>query len=278
MVKAVGNLLRRRLMKFCGESGLAVLLAGASIANGAEASSFTFDDSPSVSNWTFHNGPEYPGAAGRIDWLATEGHDKPGCLRLHHEFAKGGNYVQAISPDVSKSDIGAIRMWLKKPNAHRFGSGQSAVIAVCSSDAYRRLTVEHSGLARVLDMMGSPLDVDVTAGSLAIPLDAGFPVYLEGRPDMTFSAKASSMPLSPSRKHVHPGDTLEVRADAGVEVVDWRMPVGWPMPMRNAAGVYELRVPDVAVSGPVELIARLRGGLLPQISLRFSVEPRLLRL
>lgn len=163
-------------------------------------------------------------------------------------------------------------------DAHRFGSDHSAVIAICSPDADRLLAVEHRGLARVLDMMGSPLDVDTTSGSLVIPLEAGFPVYLEGRPDMTFSAKASSMPLSPSRKHAHPGDTVEVHADAGVAVVDWRMPAGWPIPMRNAAGVYELKVPDIAVSGPVELIARIRGNLSPQLPLRFSVEPRLLRL
>jgi hypothetical protein len=50
------------------------------------------------------------------------------------------------------------------------------------------------------------------------------------------------------------------------------------MPVRNSAGAFEVKVPDDAVSGPVELIARLRGGPSPGMPLRFSVEPKLLRL
>ena len=98
---------------------IVALLAGTCAAGGAETSAFTFDDAASVKSWTFHNCPEHPGATGGIDWLGTDGHTRPGCLRLHYEFAKGGNYVQAISPDVTKDDIGGLRLGLKKGAPHK---------------------------------------------------------------------------------------------------------------------------------------------------------------
>jgi hypothetical protein len=163
-------------------------------------------------------------------------------------------------------------------DAHRFSGDRSALVAICSPDVDKLLTVEHQGLGRIVDTMGTSLPVDAASGSLTIPLEAGFPLYLQGRPDLKVNAKVSPRPLVPAQRYIHPGDTLKVHANSGVEVVDWQMPAGWQMPVRNGAGVYEVKVPDVAISGPVELIARLRGGVLPRMPLRFSVEPRLLRL
>ncbi|MGQ9648534.1 MAG: hypothetical protein ACUVXJ_00295 [Phycisphaerae bacterium] len=49
----------------------------------------TFDTADTVQSWTFSSGPEFPGATGRIEWYAGNGHDKAGCLRLHFSFEGG---------------------------------------------------------------------------------------------------------------------------------------------------------------------------------------------
>ncbi|MDM8006569.1 MAG: beta-galactosidase [Phycisphaerae bacterium] len=83
------------------------------------AEPMTFDEADSVKSWTFGNGPEFPGATGRIEWDAGNGHDNAGCLRLHFSFEGGGNYVQAGCLLARESDCKAARLWLKKPAGNR---------------------------------------------------------------------------------------------------------------------------------------------------------------
>jgi hypothetical protein len=95
--------------------GAVLGLAGASVA----ADPMGFDAPDSVKSWSFHNGPEFPGAAGKIGWNATEGHGKAGCLAMQFSFQGGGNYVQAACPLPKENDYRLARLWLKKPAGNR---------------------------------------------------------------------------------------------------------------------------------------------------------------
>ncbi|HSW45832.1 MAG TPA: beta-galactosidase [Phycisphaerae bacterium] len=95
------------------------ILAVATGVGGAVPGGLTFDDADSIAGWTFHNGPEFPGAGGEIEWNSMEGHGKPGCLSLHYDFSNGGRYVQAHCAMPAGSDVGLVRLRLKKPDAHR---------------------------------------------------------------------------------------------------------------------------------------------------------------
>ncbi|HPD30526.1 MAG TPA: beta-galactosidase [Phycisphaerae bacterium] len=83
------------------------------------ATPMTFDTADSVKSWTFSNGPEFPGATGRIEWDAGNGHDKAGCLRLSFSFEGGGNYIQAGCLLPRENDFKTARLWLKKPAGNR---------------------------------------------------------------------------------------------------------------------------------------------------------------
>lgn len=88
-------------------------------ASGLRAEPMTFNDASSVRVWAFNNGPEFPGAKGRIDWDGREGHDAQGCLALHHDFSGGGNYVEASFALPEGDTVRVVRLWIKKPGAHK---------------------------------------------------------------------------------------------------------------------------------------------------------------
>lgn len=98
---------------------VAVWVAGtAGIGYGIEL--LTFDDPASLRSWSFGDGPEFPGARGRLTWEAEQGRSAPGCLALHYSFVDGGNYVRAaLSPTPDQADAREIRLWLRKPGEHR---------------------------------------------------------------------------------------------------------------------------------------------------------------
>jgi hypothetical protein len=95
------------------------LAAFAASASAAEIQSF--DSAATVKAWGFNNGPEFPGATGSIEWRATYGHTKPGCLALHYSFEKGGSYVQAGRDLPKDMDARAVRLWLFKPGDNEIG-------------------------------------------------------------------------------------------------------------------------------------------------------------
>ncbi len=73
----------------------------------------------SLAGWTFSNGPEFPGAAGEVEWDATQGRGAPGCLALRFSFEGGGNYVSAGMGVPDLPGAGRVRLWLHKTTAHR---------------------------------------------------------------------------------------------------------------------------------------------------------------
>jgi hypothetical protein len=75
----------------------------------------TFADQASAQPWSFSNGPEWPGATGRLDWSADSGRTDDGVLQLHYNFEKGGNYCAAIRDLPTSPPVQAVRMWLHKP-------------------------------------------------------------------------------------------------------------------------------------------------------------------
>lgn len=77
-----------------------------------------FDDAGSVKEWSFSNGPEFPGATGGLEWSNTEGHGKPGCLALNHNFAAGGNYVAATWNLPAPVESRGMSLSIRKPAGH----------------------------------------------------------------------------------------------------------------------------------------------------------------
>lgn len=78
----------------------------------------TFDSASSVESWTFSDGPEWPGAVGKLSWSADEGRAAPGAARLDFDFGRGGNYVAAIVKLPSEPAVEVVRLWLKKPGSN----------------------------------------------------------------------------------------------------------------------------------------------------------------
>lgn len=80
--------------------------------------------------WTFDNGAEFPGAVGS---LAIDDQVEPQrrpALALQGDFAKGGNYVQALVEIPGKAELDRLAFWLKAPGGKHLslrlidGSGQ----------------------------------------------------------------------------------------------------------------------------------------------------------
>ncbi len=97
----------------------AVLASQALSAFTLTAEPMTFDTADSVKTWSFANGPEFPGATGKIEWDAAAGHDKPGCLGLRFSFQGGGNYVQASCALPADNNYRFARLWMSKPAGNR---------------------------------------------------------------------------------------------------------------------------------------------------------------
>jgi len=100
-------------MKHIRIVALAVLALTAARSRGDE-------ESPDpLAGWTFHNGREFPGATGQIVWNPREGRGSPGCVEVRYSFAKGGNYVAAMTRPPEGSDPRRVRLWLHKPADNR---------------------------------------------------------------------------------------------------------------------------------------------------------------
>ncbi|GMU20847.1 MAG: hypothetical protein AMXMBFR13_09430 [Phycisphaerae bacterium] len=78
-----------------------------------------FATADSLRGWSFHHGPEFPGATGGIQWNRHDGHDSPGCLAMNFSFVGGGNYVQANWAVPKEATGRMLRIWLRKAGAHR---------------------------------------------------------------------------------------------------------------------------------------------------------------
>jgi hypothetical protein len=98
---------------------IALCVIGSALLGSVDRGAQDFSAAQKVEEWAFHNGAEFPGAAGEIAWNAKEGHAGPGCLELRYSFAGGGNYVQAMGPVPAGVDAKVARLWIKKASGHR---------------------------------------------------------------------------------------------------------------------------------------------------------------
>lgn len=63
--------------------------------------------------WEFGNGPEFPGAQGKLAWAAESFRGQP-TLSLYGDFTAGGNYVQAWVA-LPKTGLGTVSFWVNSP-------------------------------------------------------------------------------------------------------------------------------------------------------------------
>jgi hypothetical protein len=75
----------------------------------------SFNDPACMANWTFSNGPEWPGAQGRLERSPNTGRGGDGALVLHYDFRGGGNYVAASTTLPTDRTVTAARLWVHKP-------------------------------------------------------------------------------------------------------------------------------------------------------------------
>jgi hypothetical protein len=99
------------------------LLVGVSLAApGAMASGprlvEDFETDQGTTRWFFSEGPEFPGARGGLERAVEAAHAGKFGGRLRFDFSGGGNYVAAVYRTDRPADIGAVRVWLKKPAGH----------------------------------------------------------------------------------------------------------------------------------------------------------------
>lgn len=85
----------------------------------AGAGPIDFESPAAIIAWQFYNGAEFPGAKGSFEWARGTGRGGGNCARLHFDFTGGGNYVQATIALAKEPPARAVRLWIKKPGAHR---------------------------------------------------------------------------------------------------------------------------------------------------------------
>jgi len=71
------------------------------------------DAAKAAGGWGYGNGPEFPGAKGKLELAAEKYRDKP-VLSLHGDFTGGGNYVHAWVA-LPKTRIEALSFWVNVP-------------------------------------------------------------------------------------------------------------------------------------------------------------------
>ena len=91
---------------------LLLLLALAAATRGQEPVSL-IDPSQPAGGWQFGNGPEFPGAQGKLELAAESFRGKP-TLSLYGDFTAGGNYVQAWVA-LPKTGLGTLSFWVNSP-------------------------------------------------------------------------------------------------------------------------------------------------------------------
>lgn len=72
-----------------------------------------------AAEWSFSNGPEFPGAQGSFELSSDAAHDGTRGGRLHFDFTGGGAYVQAMLPLPAEPPLAAVELWVRKPVANR---------------------------------------------------------------------------------------------------------------------------------------------------------------
>ncbi|MBN2475674.1 MAG: hypothetical protein JXB62_13765 [Pirellulales bacterium] len=94
------------------------------------------DVDKAAGGWEFGNGPEFPGARGKLQTAAERFRDQP-VLRLEGDFAAGGKYVQA-SIALPEVEVEAISFWVNVPA----GSTQLPIRLIDSSDQCHQIRLK----------------------------------------------------------------------------------------------------------------------------------------
>ena len=77
-----------------------------------------FEPPSKAERWTFSNGGEFPGAAGRFERVKEAARAGEWGGRLGFDFTGGGAYVAAILALDKAPDVAAVRVWIRKPAGH----------------------------------------------------------------------------------------------------------------------------------------------------------------
>ncbi len=78
-----------------------------------------FEDAATFARWEFYNGPEFPGAKGNLTRQPEAAHSGGHGAALAYDFTGGGNYVQTTVPLKTDQPATHVRLWIRKPSAHR---------------------------------------------------------------------------------------------------------------------------------------------------------------
>jgi len=118
--------------------------------------------------WTFGNGPEFPGAQGKLELAAERFRGKP-VLSLYGDFTKGGNYVQAWVA-LPKTEVKALSFWVNSPA----GSKRLPIRFTDAADKVHQINLklnEKGGwqrivlpIAKFFKTMGTPGALDIVVG------------------------------------------------------------------------------------------------------------------
>ena len=118
--------------------------------------------------WTFGNGPEFPGATGKLALAAEPFRGKP-VLSLYGDFTQGGNYVQAWIA-LPKAEVDALSFWVNSPA----GSKRLPIRFTDAADKCHQINLklnEKGGwqhivlpIAKFFKTMGTPGALDIVVG------------------------------------------------------------------------------------------------------------------
>lgn len=155
----------------------------------------------------------------------------------------------------------------------RFRGSLHDVVAVCAPVGARLLSFETAARVEVVNAVGERIEPLRSGGRWTVTLDAGFPVYIQGRSGFEFRAVEPPVTVTAAPPVTRPGGVVELTfKPAAVQIDRWSLPLGWSAPQRTASGVYQLIVPSEAVVGPagIQVVVQHGGLLRIPVSLRIQ--------
>jgi hypothetical protein len=123
------------------------------------------DGNEAKGGWEFGNGPEFPGARGKLELVGESYRDKS-VLSLYGDFSQGGNYVQAAI-ELPEIAIDTLSFWVNAP----YGASQLTIRLVDASEQCHqiRLKINDKGgwqqvvlpVEKFFKTMGTPSALDI---------------------------------------------------------------------------------------------------------------------
>ncbi len=125
------------------------------------------DGNKAQGGWEFGNGPEFPGARGKLELAAESYRDKP-VLSLLGDFSQGGNYVQAAIR-LPETPIDTLSFWVQVPTGVKHlgirlvdGSQQCHQIRlkINEKDGWQQIVIP---VEKFFKTMGTPSALDIAS-------------------------------------------------------------------------------------------------------------------